>query len=339
MHVITTDTVDNALALGLEYLVATGIEEPSRNGPVLVSNVPVTTVYTKPQQRVLFGSLRNANPFFHLFEALWMLGGRNDIEFVKQFNSRMGQYSDDQVTQRGAYGYRWRKWFGYDQLEVIAKELKANPTSRRCVLAMWDGGEHSYTSIDNLEPGDLLATTVDKPCNTHIYFRVNNGRLDMTVCCRSNDVLWGAYGANVVHMSILLEFMATWVGIPMGRYYQISNNYHLYTDVLSAYQAMEMAQNCRLSGQYGSPTSKHTLPIINIPIKSWHVDLNSFLDNPLDSCFSVDTFFRETCYPMFKAWQFRRDPISLSWAGRIAAPDWRLASTGWITRFQTKKGI
>ena len=45
----------------------------SRNGPVLVIEEPVTVCYENPNERVLFNTRRDANPFFHLFESLWML--------------------------------------------------------------------------------------------------------------------------------------------------------------------------------------------------------------------------------------------------------------------------
>jgi hypothetical protein len=46
---------------------------------VLVSQTPVVTCYSAPTQRVLFSPMRDANPFFHLMEALWMLAGRDDV--------------------------------------------------------------------------------------------------------------------------------------------------------------------------------------------------------------------------------------------------------------------
>ena len=44
-------------------------------------------------------------------------------------------------------------------------------------------------------------------------------KLCMTVCNRSNDMLWGAYGANVVHMSMLQEFVALFSKFTDGRLY------------------------------------------------------------------------------------------------------------------------
>jgi hypothetical protein len=78
---------------------------------------------------------------------------------------------------------------------------------------------------------DLTGPWKDRPCNTHVYFDCRGLRLNMTVCCRSNDMLWGAYGANVVHFSILQEVLAAEIGVPVGIYRQVSNNFHVYTNL------------------------------------------------------------------------------------------------------------
>lgn len=146
------------------------VKEPSRNGNVLRIAEPVTITYSHPRERVLFNAARDANPFFHLYEALWMLAGRNDVAPVAYYAKQMAEYSDDGKTLNGAYGYRWRQYpvdRGHavtgdelinrtdrtnpgdptnpyklykrvDQLDVIINHLKADPTSRRAVLQMWN---------------------------------------------------------------------------------------------------------------------------------------------------------------------------------------------------------
>jgi thymidylate synthase len=130
------------------------VRRPSRNGDVLMIDEPVTVTYTHPRERVLFNAARDANPFFHLYEALWMLAGRNDAAPVAYYAKQMAEYSDDGETLNGAYGRRWRKAstvydapaearYGQstcvvDQLNVIVNHLKADPTSRRAVLQMWN---------------------------------------------------------------------------------------------------------------------------------------------------------------------------------------------------------
>lgn len=355
MHVINADNVNTALSMGLEYLLKYGIPEESRNGTVIVSPVPVTTAYSRPWERVLFSPLRDANPFFHLMESLWMLAGRNDLEFPHMFNKRFGEYSDDGKTLRGAYGHRWRHWFGYDQLEVISKELIANPASRRCVLAMWDASDVPVESLrdcltednPNLATfGDLLATTVDKPCNTHIYFRVNAGKLDMTVCCRSNDILWGAYGANVVHMSFLQEYMAAAIGVPIGTYFQISNNFHLYTGVVNQLKAQAMATQavtfnyyragmCAGSWKYG----KHAqlLPLVD-NFSTFDKDLQKFFDDPDGLHTYTNAFFTYVALPMHKVWFARRAGAEVfNMMGEIKDQAWQMACRMWVDRRNNEK--
>jgi len=222
VHVIKARNVNDALRQGLVYLKQHGVPRDSRNGPVLLAPEPVTTVYTHPLERVLFWDARDANPFFHLVESLWMLSGRNDVALVARFAKQMEAYSDNGMTFHGAYGYRWRKWFEFDQLLSIIESLKKNKDDRRQVLQMWDPRK------------DLGKLGKDFPCNVSATFQINTqGALDLAVFCRSNDIVWGAYGANAVHFSFLLEYMARAVGVPVGRYSQISINWHGYLETVN----------------------------------------------------------------------------------------------------------
>lgn len=221
MEVLKVRNVHQALPTGIRHLLSHGYIRDSRNGPVLLSPVPVATVYSHPNERVLFWPERDANPFFHLYESLWMLAGRQDVEPLARYAKNMLSYSDDGVIQHGAYGYRWRNMFNIDQLAAIANRLRVDPDDRRSVLQMWSAAL------------DLGQPKKDVPCNVTATFQRNaSGALDLTVFCRSNDIIWGAYGANAVHFSMLLEYMALWIGCPVGTYTQVSVNYHAYLSTL-----------------------------------------------------------------------------------------------------------
>ncbi len=198
-----------------------GVREKSRNGDVLVFPGPYLTTYFYPRERVLFDPERDANPVFHLMEAIWMLAGRDDVEFLLAYNARYIDYAEpDTGKVHGAYGARWREAFGFDQIKEIIDVLTIDRTSRQAVLQMWDA---------NFDLGQ--DDRKDRPCNTHAYFDLRGGVLNMTVCCRSNDMVWGAYGANVVHFSMLQELIAHALGVHMGTYTQMSNNAHVYVDL------------------------------------------------------------------------------------------------------------
>lgn len=355
MKIIVSENPDQALLAGLLHLEANGIRSESRNGTVVVSPTPVVTVNTKPRQRVMFNARRDANPFFHLFESIWMLAGRNDVAFPAMYAKQLELYSDDGETLNGAYGYRWRQHFDYDQLELIIEELTTNPTSRRCVLAMWDG---------QLDLESATTGSKDVPCNTHIYFNVqpgDQGPVDMTVCCRSNDAVWGAHGANVVHFSFLLEYVAQSIGRPVGYMYQYSNNYHIYADRPDVARLGEGA-GFVADNRYGSgavvPT---TLGVIrhldNVGVyasarvmrRAWRVAANALIDDALSTNEArlkmgrPDPFLNLVVRPLMLAhlaYKSGSYQTALEYVAdvREVAPDWAAACAEWVTRRVDKKG-
>lgn len=326
-HIIDVRNVNEAVTIALQYMRSEGIQEDSRNGTVIVAPGPVMTVYQRPQERVLFSRVRNANPFFHLMEALWMLNGQNDLEWPLFFNARFSEYSDDQQTIHGAYGHRWRKAFGFDQVKALIHLLRTEPETRRGVLAMWN------------PQNDLGTLSRDLPCNTHIYFDRRGGVLNMTVCCRSNDLLWGAYGANVVHFSMLQEYIACALGIPMGEYCQLSNNFHYYTNVLDKEAAKNLEGDAQPNNHYEfaglSPSDlfvRTDRPLESMA--SFDIDLKRFMSDPMGDTAYEHVFFNKTAAPMYAAWYDRKTKTSngLMSAYAIEAEDWREACVRWINR-------
>lgn len=219
MIVLNVRNVHDALPRALQLLDEEGIPRESRNGPVLQAPWPVATVYQKPLEKVVFWPERDANPFLHLYESLWMLDGRRILAPLLRYTKQYAQYSDDGVYVPDAYGYRWRRHFGpgLDQLDSIIETLQKNPDCRRQVLQMWD------PKFDSRNPGKAV------PCNlTATLQRGSAGELNLVVFCRSNDAVWGTYGANGVTFATLLEYVASEIGCEVGTYTQVSVNFHAY---------------------------------------------------------------------------------------------------------------
>ena len=91
MYSIEVRNVHEALLRGTDFFRGNPLvqEQESRAGTTLEAKSPVATTYLKPNERVLFWKQRDANPFFHFFEGLWMLAGREDSEYLTKFNRRM----------------------------------------------------------------------------------------------------------------------------------------------------------------------------------------------------------------------------------------------------------
>lgn len=331
MLILQESGVNQLYTEGVRALMLDGVLEQSRAGEVLVMPYPVMSIYTDPCERVLFDPERDANPFFHLFESLWMLAGRNDASildhYIKNFSTRFAEAGD---YVHGAYGFRWRNLFHVDQLNTIVDKLKSNPHDRQAVLQMWDSGDSN----------DLMAKVKDRPCNTHCYFRIRDGFLDMTIMCRSNDIIWGAYGANAVHFSMLLEYMAGRIGINVGTMYQFSNNFHAYNDILN---------------KIGMPNSHNE--VYNHLLKPapigdqwdvWDSDLSKFMTwhdylwGLPEDCDELDTpdnirneWFHTVAGPMTQVkwlWNAGRRDDALNHVLHIEATDWRAAANMWIHR-------
>jgi thymidylate synthase len=359
----------------------------------------VIVTYKKPLERVLFNEARDANPFFHMFEAMWMLSGRNEVAPLAYYSSNIAAVaSDDGKTFNGAYGYRWRAAYGgyetdgynqiekvheIDQLNLIIDHLRRKPESRRAVLQMWNV-EDDLLKIDE---------TKDTCCNLSVMFSIRNeyrseldgktfpnfqeaanwarelgwterdirrneGRyflyregveyqvLDMTVTNRSNDLIWGMLGANVVHFSFLQEYIACALGIEAGTYNQFTNNLHVY---LSNWKPKQWLNEGLVGHVAAYPESREPIPLVRDKA-TFDQEVNKLVDCCYDlgdgkgfrSCSFTEPFLKRVAVKMCMAYLcYKRGEYqeALKFIDRVEAADWRVAGREWIARRLEKKGI
>ncbi len=315
MHTIVAYNVNDALRKGLDFLQDYGTPISVRGQSTIEAPGPVTTVYRRPLERVLFSPLRDANHFFHFFEALWILAGRDDVEFVSRFNSRIHEFSDNWITFHGAYGFRLRRAHRFDQIDAIVHLLRRDPSTRRAVMTIWMPNKDA-----NVESNDI-------PCNTTVAFLARSGVLNMTVFCRSNDLIWGQSGANAVQFSMLQEVIAALVGVKVGIYYQISNSYHVYDQredwkkLVTGYEPVDHYK-----------TSKVTVyPMVSEP-ETFLEEVMTFVDNPERGSYT-NRFFEEVARPLWYAWKaHKKKKDGLSIVTKCKASDWDLACSEWLER-------
>lgn len=322
------------------------------------------TEYAKPQERVLFNPVRDANPFFHFMEALWIMDGRDDVAFLNQFNSNISTFSDDGKTFNAPYGYRLRRHFGRtqsydsgsggyeehtacDQLAEVIALLRREPDTRRAVLCLWD------------PVADLNRESKDIPCNDLVTFKLRDDMLDMTVMNRSNDAMWGAYGANAVQFSFLQEFIAQAVGARIGRYRQISDSFHVYTKQAAWQKCLNAAFEEEIAETGDKPTDHmftdhyvvdrlRMVPLMQhgvIDWKEWLAQNNLFLNDMLEGYRGATMpFFTDVAMPLMWAWRlYKNDDEVVDKNTKIdaaqgylssycAAEDWTLACIRWLER-------
>lgn len=332
MFVNDVRNVNEALPRALDLLSEHGKVVTSRGMETIELPGPLSTVYRNPTERVLFDPVRDANPFFHLMEALWIIGGSNRVELPKYFMDSIDRFSDDGKTFYGAYGHRLRHAFGYDQLAAAISLLSTKADSRQVVLSIWDGRE------------DLGVVTKDIPCNDMIMLKIRDDKLNMTVCNRSNDAIWGAYGANVVQFSMLQEWLAASIGVGVGHYIQQSDSFHVYTDN-PYWQWYDNPENWP---ENTGPTDPYLIGVSPFPMAVDAFDATRLRLDCDMLCHAAElfhgdllimnyqsTFFQLVVVPAIRAYDhYKRKDYTSALASLVAmeAADWRLAMTQWIQR-------
>jgi hypothetical protein len=256
------------------------------------------------------------------------------------FLPSLAQFSDDGKTFHGAYGYRLAKAFGFDQLEKAVELLTVKPDTRQVVLSIW----HPQL--------DLGMATKDTPCNDMIMLDIVGGALNMTVNNRSNDAIWGAYGANAVQFSMIQEWLAARIGVEVGKYVQQSNNFHVYPD--NPFWAEYKRGNYQ-AGHVHNPYSSgevHPYSLANgreeaLRFREDCVLLNYMAEvQPEQTIAGLDVMGYKTAYfrcvvvPMMRMYQASRrgdHDLAIEIGGQIVAVDLRMACTEWVHRRKVKR--
>jgi len=319
-------------------LQATHNVRDSRVGTVMEYPTPVTTVYLCPTERVLFDPVRNCNPFLHFFEFLWIIAGRNDVKWLVQFNPRMKEFSDDGNVFHGAYGYRLRNWeyptadgsySSLDQLPEVVSMLRKSLDERRAVIAIWD-------PVRDLNKPNCK----DVPCNDLVFVKVREGKLTLTVCCRSNDIIWGAYGSNIVCFSMLQEYLAAMVGLPVGPLYQISDSWHAYVNVWKEKASLDIPH------EFVDPYHRFNIepyPMVE-RFDTWDEELQRWIaqtEHPdLEEQQYTNPLFPKVAQPLYLAWTlYKQNELQRAIAATelCHASDWRLACRQWLERIVERR--
>lgn len=223
-------------------------------------------------------------------------------------------------------GAEWRSYFGFDQLSEIVRILLSG---QEPVLSMWDPREGNYA------PKDLQA----------IFNFAQDGRLDMTVTNRSSDMLWGAYGASVVKLSYLHEFVARAVDVSPGVLRHVCASLHARKEELAkvmrlsdvAYDGI-WPRNVWLRDPYQKGLAR-PFPLMTLPWEEWLEELKMFLSDPFAIGFK-DPFFRRVAIPMMRAHKayFDKSDTAIRLLKRgVYASDWKLAGIEWIERGRTSE--
>lgn len=214
----TADDVWQKLAFYFKQ--GTGVSIHEGRGGKTEELLHVAITIEDPKQRWVVSRTPAMNPAFALAEVAWIMNGSKDAAFINHWNPILPKYAGYCDNYHGAYGYRLRTHFGFDQLEKAFHALKKNPSSRQVVLQIWD----PRSDLPNLD-GQPMAE--DIPCNVCSILKIRDKKLEWLQIVRSNDLFRGV-PHNFVQFTSLQEIVSGWLGIEVGSYNQISDSLHVY---------------------------------------------------------------------------------------------------------------
>ncbi len=161
-------------------------------------------------------------------EQIWFVSGaRKPADFLREYTKVWDMFTNPADVVTVAYGYRWRKHFGRDQLGLLVKHLKDDSTSRHGVVVTWDPA------------GDGLGGTIKKnvPCPFSFVVNIIGGRLNFHNIVRSNDMVLG-FPSDVAGFAFLQCMLAQKLGVVPGVYSHSISNAHMYDNQYAAVDEM-----------------------------------------------------------------------------------------------------
>jgi thymidylate synthase len=157
-------------------------------------------------------------------EQIWFIAGvRKPADFLRDYTKIWDNFTNPADVVTVAYGYRWRKHFGRDQLGLLIDLLKKEPSSRHAVVVTWD------PSSDGLS----LFKKKNVPCPYTFTVNIIGGRLHLHNIVRSNDVILGL-PADVAGFALLQILLAQKLGVKPGIYSHSISNAHIYDNQYAA---------------------------------------------------------------------------------------------------------
>jgi thymidylate synthase len=172
---------------------------------------------TDPKDRKIINKEREWNEEYAEAEWEWYLTGDPHIKTLGDIYGKVPEIwkrmADGEGKVNSNYGYQWDR---NGQIDYVCALLKNNLDTRQAAISIYDGKECGIY-------------THDTPCTYAIQFTIVNGRLDMCVTMRSND-LWYGYCNDQYQFSKLQEMVSKRLEIDTGVYYHFAHNMHLYNN-------------------------------------------------------------------------------------------------------------
>ncbi|OHA60065.1 MAG: hypothetical protein A2589_00040 [Candidatus Vogelbacteria bacterium RIFOXYD1_FULL_46_19] len=203
----------------IEKILKTGIEETNHRTGHKTKALPGLTFSTDiSADGFPLLTLRKIPVGMFIAEQMWfIMGSRKPEDFLRDHTKIWDIFTNPGDVVTVAYGYRWRKHFGRDQLGKLIELLQKDPSSRHGVIVTWD------PASDGL--GGVARKNV--PCPYTFTVNIIGGKLHLHNIIRSNDMMLGM-PADVAGFALLQCMLAQKLNVKPGIYTHSISNAHIY---------------------------------------------------------------------------------------------------------------
>ena len=204
MRIIRAPTLARAHELAVRAVLEKGWVLETENGEVTVECDELALEVAAPESEPMVSPSSRFQKRFLDAYARNLLEG-SDAEFEYDYHRRLFDWGERLTTEGGAVHI--------DQIDYVAEKLARAPTTRRAVAITWN------PVVDE----DLD----DCPCLQLVQCLLRDGKVEMKVVFRSNDIL-SAAGSNMYALVHLQRAIADRIGAGVGRYTHIALVPHVY---------------------------------------------------------------------------------------------------------------
>lgn len=218
----------------LKKIMKEGIEETSALQKVKTRSLPgIHFSHDIEKDGFPILTLRKIPIKLFIAEQIWFISGaRKPDDFLRDYTKIWDAFTNPNDVVTVAYGYRWRKHFGRDQIRKLVELLQKEPLSRHGVVVAWD------PKSDGLS----LIKKANVPCPFSFVVNIIGGRLNLHNIVRSNDMYLGA-PTDIAGFALLQCILAQKLKVKVGIYSHSISNAHVYENQYDAVKELISRKN------------------------------------------------------------------------------------------------
>lgn len=212
MNCIEVNTATEAFEHWYNILNSQNLNASSRDGGVKGEVLNAVTIIKDPTRGIIQSDIRKMPMRYAVGELMWYMSGNPNLSAIRNYTTAWDRMSDDGETVNSNYGWCIQYKYDFDQWDYVKGLLMKDPNSRQAVI-------HIKAADDT--------PSKDVNCTVCLQFLLREGKLNMTVYMRSNDI-WMGFPYDVFSFTAMQCKMAMELNVGIGTYTHIAGSLHLY---------------------------------------------------------------------------------------------------------------